>query len=101
MQLAPGLFPDLPASDKLNLILLQDLNQQAYPALARVDEVVERAKAAVEAYRRENPEWFRFGTDFVTKFLGFVDEQFLAKHGFARKTREAIEKYKKLVKVGP
>lgn len=91
-------FPSLPASDKLNLRLLQDLNKQAYPTLAQIDEAVERAKCAVEAYRQENPEWFKFGTDFLTKSLGFVDEQFFLKHGFAKKTREAIGKYKNLVK---
>jgi putative GTP pyrophosphokinase len=90
-------FPEMLASDKLNLRLLQDLNQQAYPTLAQIDAAVERAKSAVEAYRLENPEWFKFGTDFITKSLGFVDDQFLAKHGFARKTREAIAKYRNLV----
>lgn len=91
-------FPELPSSEKLNLRLLQDLNRPAYPTLAQIDEAVERAKDAVEAYRQENPEWFKFSTDFVTKSLGFVDEQFLVKHGFAKKTKEAIERHKKLVR---
>lgn len=91
-------FPDLPASDKLNVRLLQDLNQHTYPTLAEIDAAVELAKGAVEAYRRENPEWFKFGTDFITKSLGFVDKQFLAKHGFATKTREAVARHRHLIK---
>jgi hypothetical protein len=94
-------FPTLPASDKLNLRLLQDLDQGAYPTLAQIDKAVEGAKSAVEAYRQENPDWFTFGTDFITKSLGFVDEVFLAKHGFAKRTRDAITKHKHLVKRGP
>jgi ppGpp synthetase/RelA/SpoT-type nucleotidyltranferase len=94
-------YPILPASDDLNLRLLQDLDQGSYPTLAQIDKVVEQAESAVEAYRRENPEWFTFGTDYITKSLGFVDEAFLSKHGFAKRTRDAIAKYKHLVKSGP
>ncbi len=93
-------FPERPASDKLNLRLLQDLDLSAYPSLIQIDAAVERAKEAVDAYRKENPDWFKFGTDFVTKSLGFVDDRFLTKHGFAKRTRDAIQKYKHLVKVG-
>lgn len=94
-------FPGLPTSDKLTLRLLQDLNQQTYPTLAQIDAVVERARHAVDAYKRENPDWFKSGTDFITKSLGFVDDEFLLKHGFAAKTRTAIGKYKNLVKSSP
>jgi putative GTP pyrophosphokinase len=94
-------FPDLPSSDKLNLRFLQDLNKPAYLTLAHIDEAVERSKDAVEAYRQESPDWFKFATDFITKSLGFVDEQFLAKHGFAKKTREAIAQHKNLVRHRP
>lgn len=93
-------FPELPASDKLNLRLLQDLDQSAYPSLSQIDAAIERAKGAVDAYRSENPDWFKFGTDFITKSLGFVDDKFLAKHGFAKKTRDAISKYRHLVRAG-
>lgn len=93
-------YPELPASDKLNLRLLQDLDQTSYPSLAQIDAAVERAKGAVEVYRRENPDWFKFGTDFITKSLGFVDDTFLTKHGFASKTRDAIANYRHLVKAG-
>ncbi len=91
-------YPDLPASDKLNSRLLQDLDQASYPTLAQIDRVVKLAERAVEAYRQENPEWFTHSTDFLTKSLGFVDESFLAKHGFGKRTRDAIARYKHLVK---
>jgi len=91
-------FPNLPVSEKLNLLLLQDLHRRSYPSLAQIDVAVERAKPAVNAYKEENPAWFEFGTDFITKSLGFVDDGFLAKHGFAKRTRDAIAKYRYLVK---
>jgi ppGpp synthetase/RelA/SpoT-type nucleotidyltranferase len=69
-------FPQLQPSDKLNLRLLQDLDQQSYPTLSHIDRVIENAKDAVEVYRSENPDWFKSGTDFITKSLGFVDSAF-------------------------
>lgn len=90
-------FPDLQPSDKLNLRLLQDLDKKSYPTLSQIDHAVEAAKNAVEAYRLENPDWFKSGTDFITKSIGFVDSAFLAKHGFAQRTRDAIAKYRHLV----
>jgi len=91
-------YPNLQPSEKLNLRLLQDLDQRSYPTLSQIDLAVEAAKSAVEAYHLENPDWFKSGTDFITKSLGFIDSAFLAKHGFAQRTREAIAKYKHLVK---
>lgn len=90
-------FPSLPVSDVLNIRLLQDLNVEDYPTLSKIDWAVEHAKVAVEKYVEDNPEWFKFGTDYLTKSLGFVDDKFLARHGFARKTREAIERYRHLI----
>lgn len=67
------------------------------PALTRLDAVVDRARAAVEAYQKENPDWFKTGTDFITKSLGFADPKFRAKHGFASRTRTAFDKFQSLV----
>jgi len=90
-------FPDRNASEKLTQILLRDINFRNYPTLQQLDAVVERARVAVETYRKENPDWFKTGTDFLTKSLGFVDSEFRAKHGFAGKTRAAFDKYQSLV----
>jgi ppGpp synthetase/RelA/SpoT-type nucleotidyltranferase len=90
-------FPERDASEKLTQILLSDINLNEYPTLQRLDAVVDRARAAVEAYQKENPHWFKTGTDFLTKSLGFVDLKFRAKHGFAARTRAAFEKFQNLV----
>jgi putative GTP pyrophosphokinase len=91
-------FPNLPESEYLTQLVLRDLDHDNFPTLRDVDAAVERAQAAVTAYSKENPGWFKFGTDYVTKSLGFADSGFRAKHGFASKTRVAFEKYKHLVK---
>ena len=90
-------FPDLPTSDQWNERLGRDLDPQAYPTLAQIDPAVETARAPVAAYRAENPYWFKTGTDFITKSLGFVDPKFRAKHAFARRTLEAFDKYSGLL----
>ena len=90
-------FPDLDADQKLTQTLLRDISLKDYPTLQQLDAVVDRARKAVDAYRKENPDWFKTGTDFLTKSLGFVDENFRKKHGFAARTRAAFGKYENLV----
>jgi len=90
-------FPDLSVNERLTQILLKDINRQDYPTLEQLNLVIDRAHAAVEAYQKENPDWFKTGTDFLTKSLGFVDSKFRAKHGFASRTRAAFDRLHSMV----
>jgi putative GTP pyrophosphokinase len=90
-------FPERSVNERLTQTLLKDINRQDYPTLEQLDMVVDRARAAVEAYQKENPDWFKTGTDFLTKSLGFVDSKFRAKHGFASKTRAAFDRLQSMV----
>jgi putative GTP pyrophosphokinase len=90
-------FPNLEVNEKLTQILLRDINRQNYPTLEQLNVVVDRARAAVEAYQKENPERFKTGTDFLTKSLGFVDSNFRGKHGFASNTRAAFNRFQSMV----
>lgn len=90
-------FPSLPTSEQWNERLGRDLDLRAYPTLAQINAAVELAKPAVAAYCAENPNWFKTGTDFITKSLGFVDPAFRAKHAFAQRTREAFGNYEYLL----
>jgi ppGpp synthetase/RelA/SpoT-type nucleotidyltranferase len=91
-------YKDLPVSDKWHDRLLSDLNLQKYPSLKKIDDIVERTKNAVMAYQKENSDWFKSGTAYITKSLGFVDEEFRKKHSFGQKTRDAFPKYAHLIK---
>jgi putative GTP pyrophosphokinase len=90
-------FPNQDVSEKLTQTLLRDINRQDYPTLEQLNAVVDRARVAVAAYQKENPDWFKTGTDFLTKSLGFVDSKFRAKHGFAPRTRAAFNRFQSLV----
>lgn len=90
-------FPNHDVSEKLTQTLLRDIDLRGYPTLQQLDTVVDRAHAAVEVYQKENPDWFKTGTDFLTKSLGFVDIKFRSRHGFAARTRAAFDKFQKLV----
>jgi putative GTP pyrophosphokinase len=57
-----------------------------------------RAIDAVEAYSKEAPNLFSFGTDYVTKSMGFVDEHFRRSHKFGTQTREAFQRFSHLVR---
>jgi hypothetical protein len=52
-------FPNLKASTRLTELLLRDLNIQKYPTLLQIDLAVRSADAAVDAYSKENPDWFK------------------------------------------
>jgi hypothetical protein len=77
--------------------LLSDLDFEKYKTLNDINIAVERTEAAVNAYKEENPAWFKTGTGHITKALGFTDPEFRRNHPFGGKTRVAFEKYKNLV----
>jgi putative GTP pyrophosphokinase len=91
-------YPDLPISGKAQELLIRDLDHDRYKTLSDLNRVVVEASDAVHLYQKDRPEWFKNGTDFLTKSLGFVDENFRARHPFAQKTREAFVQYGHLVR---
>lgn len=91
-------YPNMPISEIWQTRLLNDIDRSRYKTLKDLDAVIERARPAVEAYRIENAKWFSFGTDFITKSLGFVDTSFRAKHPWGDKTKIAFDKFGHLVK---
>jgi putative GTP pyrophosphokinase len=91
-------FPDMPISEHWHARLLADLDRGKFRTLYDLDQAVEQAHEAVQAYREENPDWFKYGTDFLTKSLGFVDSEFRQKHPWGDKTREGFRRLEHLVK---
>lgn len=93
-------FKELPLKVKENIhsLILRDINVAKYPTLKSLDIAIEKAMPAVAAYHKEAPELFKAGSDFITKSLGFVDDDFLAKHPFCQKTREAIKRLRHLIR---
>ena len=91
-------FPNLSVRPELQEILLADLDRARFNSLKDIDSAVEAASDAVKCYEAENQDLFQFGTDFITKSLGFVDAAFRQKHGFGERTRKAFERYADKVK---
>jgi putative GTP pyrophosphokinase len=90
-------YPNLPIKHEVQELLIRDLDHSRYRTLSDIDRAVSAARKAVEAYQKEAPQLFQAGTDYITKSLGFVDQLFREKHGFARRTRHAFEKFSHLV----
>jgi len=86
-------FPALPVNTWLQEVLLADLDRTRFETLADIDKAMVSASESVRSYQRENPDWFKFGTDYLTKSLGFVDAGFRKKHGFAERTKDAFKRY--------
>lgn len=91
-------YPESGVLENIHNQLLRDIDINKYLTLSQIDNAVERAKPAVEKYAKESPDIFKYGTDFITKSLGFIDNEFLQKHPFSQDTRNAVQKYRHLVK---
>jgi ppGpp synthetase/RelA/SpoT-type nucleotidyltranferase len=90
--------PALPVSKMWQTQMLSDMNMDNYETLQDIDTVVEKARSAVEAYSHEVPHLFQFGTDFLTKSLGFIDHDFREKHFWTETTRIAFDKFSYLIR---
>ena len=84
-------FPGLKVSQKWQNRLLSDLNHNKYRVLKDIDDAVEKARLAVEAYKKQTPSLFKTGTGHITKALGFVDIKFRKKHPFGSRSRNAFK----------
>lgn len=90
-------YPNLPVKEVLQTALLSNLDREKYKTLGDIDKVVEKSKAFLEVYSKENPRFFGFGTDYITKSLGFVDKEFRRLHRFSDITKGAYERHKHLI----
>lgn len=91
-------YPHLPVKENLQELLIRDLDHSRFKTLKDMEDVVARAIDAVEAYSKQAPDLFTYGTDYVTKSMGFVDEHFRRAHGFGAQTREAFQEFSHLVR---
>lgn len=91
------LFPDLPIKEHIHMLILRDLNPNKYKCLKDIDKAMLYSKKFIEYYRTKSDS-FKSGSDFITKSLGYYDEEFMMRHPFAQKTREAIKEFKNQVK---
>jgi ppGpp synthetase/RelA/SpoT-type nucleotidyltranferase len=91
-------YPNLPVKENLQELLIRDLDHSRFRTLKDMEDAVVRAFDAVEAYSREAPNLFTFGTDYITKSMGFVDEHFRRAHGFGTQTRQAFQRFSHLVR---
>jgi formylglycine-generating enzyme required for sulfatase activity len=92
-------YPGRPLNPTLQELLLRDLsNNKKIKTLEDLNCALDVAADAVDLYRKEDPDVFKTATDFLTKSLGFADQDFRAKHGFFPQTRQAFANYEHLVR---
>jgi putative GTP pyrophosphokinase len=92
-------YPNLPVKENLQELLIRDLDHSRFRTLKDIEDVVVRAIDAVETYSKEAPDLFTFGTDYITKSMGFVDDYFRRVHGFGNQTRKAFQRLSHLVRM--
>jgi len=86
-------FPGLPIKEHIHALILRDLDSSKYKTLKDIDDAVQYSKIFVDFYKTQSDS-FKSGSDYITKSLGYYDEQFLNRHPFAQKTRDAVKKFK-------
>lgn len=91
--LTKRLFPELPVDEFWQTMLLADLDSELYHSVGDIELAYRRAKLAVEAYAKEQPGFFKSGTDYLTKALGFVNLCFRSRHNWSPNTEYAFQKY--------
>lgn len=89
------LHPDLEISDMLQNKIIEVLDKEKYKTLKELNDAVIKAQPFVEHYKQQRPDLFRYGTDIITKSLGFVDKDFRMKHKFSSTTIKAFEDFEK------
>ena len=87
------LFPDLPIKEHIHALILRDLNSNKYKILGDIDKAIKYSKEFVEYYKTKSDS-FKAGSDYITKSLGYHDEDFMNRHPFAPETRDAIKEFK-------
>lgn len=87
------LFPALPIKEHIHALILRDLNSNKYKILGDIDKAIKYSKEFVEYYKTKSDS-FKSGSDYITKSLGYYDEEFMNRHPFAQKTRDAIKEFK-------
>jgi uncharacterized protein YegL len=85
-------FPNMPVSTTWTNRLLQDIDRDRYKSIRDIDREVDYAFPYVQRYASERPEFFEYGTDWITKSLIFSDKKFREKHSVSAPTMEAAIK---------
>ena len=86
-------FPILPIKEHIHALILRDLDSNKYKSLKDIDDAIKYSKEFVDYYRTQSDS-FKSGSDYITKSLGYYDDEFLTRHPFAQKTRDAIKEFK-------
>ena len=87
-------YPDLPINEHIHGLMLRDLNYSKYTKLGDIKKAIEYSKDFLEYYSTKSPDLFKAGTDYITKSLGYYDEEFLNRHPFAKETKDAVNQFK-------
>lgn len=91
-------FPNLEISERWQKQLLADLDTQTFSSIRDIENALNRAMPAVEKFAKEVPELFKSSTGYLTKSLGFVDQNFRDVHPWSRDTERAFQQYGDLLK---
>jgi len=83
------IWPRLPVSQDLTRTIIAEINRDRYNLVRDIDREVKYAAEKIKEYASEQPEKFRYSSDFISKSLIFVDSEYRGKASMSSRTRNA------------
>lgn len=87
-------YPNKLVQSNLQNLVLSNIDRQQFSTIGDIERAVHAADGFLKWYSKQRPDVFQWGTDYITKALGFYSESFRNAHGFSRETREAFAQFR-------
>lgn len=82
-------YPDLRINPHWQSLLIEHVHAgKTIKTIGDIARALDRSAPLIDDYRRDRPDLFRYSTDFVTKALGWTDQDFRGRHPFSDATRK-------------
>lgn len=82
-------FPDLEINPHWLSFIIENVHAgKTINTIGDIARALDRTTTLIEAYRHQRPDLFKYSTDFVTKALGWTDQDFRNRHPFSETTRK-------------
>jgi ppGpp synthetase/RelA/SpoT-type nucleotidyltranferase len=81
-------FPNLKVNPHWMSFIIENVHAgTTIKTIGDIADALDRTTTLIEAYRSQRPDLFKYSTDFVTKALGWTDQDFRHRHPFSETTR--------------
>lgn len=88
-------FPNHGVSPYWQGEIVRDINKLRYKKIEDIANVVSAAEPYIKKFSSDEPGLFNYGTDYITKSLGLMDEDFRERHAFSHSTLMVFDRIRR------